>query len=241
MPIPQPSCHTECHPLTQGRDDLLDKALQEAREAHQWALEAAHILELNIERLSLEANRTRCQCTHGHSHSWSRFQERHAQSHSPHRPRRHVTFGEAKEGTSSDERPQREPQKQASRGEVEECDLGPLPTLRPELEYFLEMPTTGQGTRDRWSFLPEPSIRDYHKWLEWWACQLDTPHWWEELITIPGMEDVTKLAWKICTSFEVQAVKCEFLRGKVFTVPPHQSALTGICFCQTTCPTRTSD
>ena len=60
VPILQPSCQTEPHHQTQGRDGLPDKALQEAREVHQWALEAAHILELNIERLSWEANRTKC-------------------------------------------------------------------------------------------------------------------------------------------------------------------------------------
>ena len=55
MPILQPSCQTEPHPQIQRWDDLPDKVLQEAREVHQQALEVAHILELNIERLSLEA------------------------------------------------------------------------------------------------------------------------------------------------------------------------------------------
>ena len=183
-------------------------------------MEATHDLELNIEKLSWEADRTKCQHPHSCSHSWGRLQERPAQSPSPHRPRRHVIFCEPEEGTSSDERPQREPKGQVTRGEVEESDLDPPPTLRLELECFLEMPTTGQGARDRWSFPPEPSIRDYDKWLEWWANQLHTLHWWEELTTIPGMEDVKKLAQKIHASFEVPAVRGEALRGQVFTAPP---------------------
>ena len=73
VPIPQPSCQTEPHPQTQGRDDLPDKALQEAREAHQWVLEATHISELNIKRLSQEANRTKCWHPNSHSHSQDRL------------------------------------------------------------------------------------------------------------------------------------------------------------------------
>ena len=49
VPILQPSHQTKAHPQTQGRDYLHDKALQVAREGHQWLLEAAHVLELNIE------------------------------------------------------------------------------------------------------------------------------------------------------------------------------------------------
>ena len=45
-------------------------------------------------------------------------------------------------------------------------DLGPPPTLRLELEHFLETPTTSQGTRERQSFPPELSIGNYEKWLE---------------------------------------------------------------------------
>ena len=125
--ILQPSCQTKHYPQTQGRDDLPDKALQEAREVHQWALEAAQILELSIERLSQDVDRTKDWHPHSHSHSWDRLQERLARSPSPHRPRRHVTFCEPDEGTSSDERPQGGPQGQATGGEVGEGDLGPHP------------------------------------------------------------------------------------------------------------------
>ena len=52
----QPSCQTESCSQSQGRDYPHDEALWEAREAHQWALEATHMLELNIDRLSKEAD-----------------------------------------------------------------------------------------------------------------------------------------------------------------------------------------
>ena len=183
------------------------------------ALEATHVLELNIERLSQGANKTKCWCPHKFSCFWGRLQERHAWSPSPHRPRRHVTFCELEEETSYDGAPERT-LGEATRGEVEESNLGPLPTLWPELEHFLEMPTTSQGTRDRWSFLPELSIENYDQWLEWKAHQLDTPHWWEELTTILGVGDVKRLAQKICASFKVPAVRHEVFKGQVFTVPP---------------------
>ena len=47
----------------------------------------------------------------------------------------------------------------------------------------------------------EPSIRNYEIWLDLQAHQLDTPHWWMELTAIPEVEDLGRLAWKICTSF----------------------------------------
>ena len=43
----------ESQSRSRKREDPHDEALWEAREAHQWALEATHMLEHNIERLSL--------------------------------------------------------------------------------------------------------------------------------------------------------------------------------------------
>ena len=51
---------------------------------------------------------------------------------------------------SSGEGPSMEPLGQVTGGgEVEESNLGPLPTLELELEHFLEAQTPMQGTRDR--------------------------------------------------------------------------------------------
>ena len=144
--ILQPSHQTKPHSQTRGRDNLHTKALQEARAAHQWTLDAVHVLEMNIKRLSQEANSTKCK--HHHSCSQGRLQGRHVWSLNPHRPKRCVTFCEPEKGTSSDERPQREPKGHLTRGEVEEGNLGPPPTLRLELKHFLEPPTTSRGTRE---------------------------------------------------------------------------------------------
>ena len=51
-----PSCQTGSHSLSRGRDYPHNEALWEAREAHWWALEAACMLELNIDRLSQEVD-----------------------------------------------------------------------------------------------------------------------------------------------------------------------------------------
>ena len=145
MATPWPSYQTEAHSQTQGMDCSCDEALWEAKEAHQWALEAAHMLELNIERLNKEADGTKCQCPHSHRHPWGRSLERHVQSLNWYRPERCMTFCKPEEGTPSDERPQTEPQEHLTRGQLEEGNLGPPPTLRPELEHFLEMPMTARA------------------------------------------------------------------------------------------------
>ena len=58
---------------------------------------------------------------------------------------------------SSGEGPLREPLGQATGGgEVEESNLGPMPTLQPELEHFLEAPTPMWGAGDRQGSPLEP-------------------------------------------------------------------------------------
>ena len=208
-PTVWPSHQTGTHSQTQERDCLCDEALWEAKEAHQWTLEAAHMLELNIERLHKKADGARCQ--HPHSHSCSHFQGRSLE--------RCMTFHEPGEGAPSDERPQTELQEHLTRGQLEEGDLGPPPTQRPELEHFLEMPMTSQGMRGRQGYLSEPSIKNYELWLGWWACQLDTPHWWEELTAILEAGDIKTLAQKICTSFDIPVVQCGALRNQNYTAP----------------------
>ena len=66
----------------------------EAREAHQQALEAACMLELNIERLSqgVETIQHQCPYSHSSSHLQSRSLDRQERSPSQHRLERHVTF-----------------------------------------------------------------------------------------------------------------------------------------------------
>ena len=49
-----PVHHPEAQSRYHKRRSPHDNALQEAREAHQWALEVVHRLELDIKRLSQE-------------------------------------------------------------------------------------------------------------------------------------------------------------------------------------------
>ena len=60
---------------------------------------------------------------------------------------RDMMFHKPEEGAPSDERPQTKPQEHLTRGQLEEGDLGLLPTLKPELEWSLGMPMTGEGIR----------------------------------------------------------------------------------------------
>ena len=122
-------------------------------QGHWRVLEATHLLEEDIERLSWAASRVKhAKCWHPYSHSCfrGRPQGRHAWSPSPHRTKKHVTFLDKEEKMSSGEGHLRGLWGQVMGGvEVEESGLGPPPTLRPELEHFLETPTTMQGARDR--------------------------------------------------------------------------------------------
>ena len=205
-------------------------------------LEATHLLEQDIERLSWAASRAKhakCQCTYSCSHSRGRPQGRHAQSPSPHRLKKHVTFLGEEEEMSSGEDPSREIWGQATGGgEVEESDLGPPTTLGPDLECFLETPTTMWGTRDWWGSLPEPSINNYKMWLEWWAFQVDTANWWKELVTIPNAGDPERLAKKIMlpSRFHKSDARHSGTTGSIL-FPMCQNASRGICSCWTPPPT----
>ena len=111
----------------QREDDSCDQAaLAKAREAHQWALVAVHLLKERIERLSQLATRVQSS-NHWHSHScshsrrWSWGCERRctntlaggehsmilrgrwaqSPSPSPTRPKKHVTFWDQAAETSS--------------------------------------------------------------------------------------------------------------------------------------------
>ena len=75
-------------------------------------------------------------------------------------------------------------------------------------------------------YLPEPSIRNIKVWLDWWAHQLDMPHWWAELAAIPDVENPKRLAKKICASFSILAVRCEAFLGQGHTMPPAPKCLT---------------
>ena len=57
-----------------------------------------------------------------------------------------------------------------------------------------------QGIEGGNDLAPEPSMENYEVWVEWQACWVEKPEWWEELVAIPNVEDHRKLAWKILAS-----------------------------------------
>ena len=122
----RPSCQMES--WSWGRDYQCDEALQEAREAHWWALEAAHMLELNIDRLSQEVDGIQHQCPHSHSCHWGRSLDRCERSPSQHRWERHVTFCNPEERMPLGKRPHRESWGHLIRAQLERGDVGHLPT-----------------------------------------------------------------------------------------------------------------
>ena len=96
MAAPLSACQWESQSRSRRREDLHHEALQEARKAHQQALEAAHMLEHDIERLSRGVEDTQYPCTHGHSssHPQSQSLNRCPRCPSRHRLGRRVTFWE---------------------------------------------------------------------------------------------------------------------------------------------------
>ena len=67
-----------------------------------------------------------------------------------------------------------------------------------------------------WAFMENCKV-----WVEWQACHVDMPEWWEELVAIPNVGDYRKLAQKICGSFEIPRVRCEAIKvTNDYSVPP---------------------
>ena len=230
-----PLCQLKSQYGSRRREDLHDEALQEAREAHQLALEAAHMLEQNIERLSQGVESTQYPWPHSHSssHPWSRSLDRHERSLDRcdrsqrwHRLERCVTFQDPEVEPVLSGRPYRGPWGHSFGIQLEGSDGVPLPIWRQEIVHPWEIPTAYPDIGSRMGYLPEPSIRNYEMWLDWQSHQLDTPHWWAELTAIPDVEDPRKLAWKTCTSFLIPVVRCEALPGQDYTMPPTPKCLT---------------
>ena len=128
-----------------------------------------------------------------------------------------MTFCNCEEGVPSSKRPHRESQGDSTRAQLDGDNVGPLSAQRPGLKHFQEMPPTCWGTRDRQGHPLEPSIKNYELWPDWQACQLDMPHWWEELTAIPEAGDPKKLTWKIKASFNIPAVRCKALQNQDYT------------------------
>ena len=115
-----------------GRDYQHDGTLQEAREAHRQAFEAAGMLELNIDILIQEVDGIQCWWPHSHScscsHCWGRSLDRCERSLSRHRWERHVTFLDPEKRMPSAEGPYWESQGHSTRAQLERGDVGSQPT-----------------------------------------------------------------------------------------------------------------
>ena len=230
-----PICQPESQSRSWKRDEPHDEVLWKAREAHQWVLEATHRLELNIERLrqGVESAQYQCPCSHSSSFPQSRSPDRCERSLdrcerslSWHRLERHVTFHDPEVELISSKRSYWGPWGHFTGAQLERGNGGPLPIWRPEMVHPQDMPKTYLDLGNRMGYPPEPSIKNYKMWMDWQACQLDTPHWWAELTAIPEVEDSRKLAQKICTSSLIPAVRCEALPSQDCTVPPAPKCLT---------------
>ena len=78
-----------------------------------------------------------------------------------------------------------------------------------------------QGVEGSHGLPPEPSMENYEVWVEWQACCVGMPEWWEELVAIVNVEDHRKLAWKIWASFKIPRVRFEALKvTNDYSTPP---------------------
>ena len=141
---PWSSHRPESQSRSWGSDYPHNEALWKAREAHQWALEATHMLELNIERLTQGVESIQHWCPHSCSSSChqSKSLDRCERSLSWHRPERHVTFCDPEVEMPSSKRLYREPWGYLTRAQLERGNVGPLCIWRPEMVHPQVMPMT---------------------------------------------------------------------------------------------------
>ena len=147
---PPPVCQWDSQSRSWRREDPQNEALWEATEAHQQALEATHMLEHNIERLSQGVEDAQYPYTHGSSSSCpqSKSLDRCKRSPSWHRLERWVTFWEPEVELDSSERHIEDP------GDVLFEWLGRKwwgspPAQRKEMVHPWEMPIAYWDVRGR--------------------------------------------------------------------------------------------
>ena len=250
LQLPPPICQLESSSWSWRREDPLNEALQEAREAHRWVLEITHMLELNIERLSqgVESAQYQCPCSHNNSHlqsrsldRWERSLGRHDRFLNWHRLEWCMTFWDPEVEPVSSKRSYRGPKGHSIGTQLDGGNGGPLSIWRPETVHPWEMPTTYMDIGNRMGYLPEPSIRNYEIWLDWQACQLDTPHWWAEFTTIPEVADPRRLAWKSTLPSWSWQLGVRPSQAKITTCPLSPNVSPGVGFSPVTLPIRMSN
>ena len=90
---------------------------------------------------------------------------------------------------------------------------------------FREPEVESNSEGDVEDYLLEPSVPAVETWLDWQACQLGTPAWWSELMAIPGIKDLQKLACKIQASFYIPKARMRTFMEQEYTVPPAPKCL----------------
>ena len=145
---------------------------------------------------------------------------------SRHQQERRVTFQEPETELDPEEEPYRGTLGHSSRI-FSVNSGGVLPSAqRQETAHTPGRSMASQDAKDRGYYPLKPSIKDVEAWLDWQAWQMDMAYWWAELTVIPGVEDPRKLAWKICTSFSIPAVRSKVFLGQGYTAPPAPRCLT---------------
>ena len=111
--------------------------------------------------------------------------------------------------------------------EGRDSDLGELPELKPAVASFLQgSPETSDDEGEKTPL--EPTVLDFAEWVPWKAERCDTPSWWMELSTVPGVDNTRKLARQVRASFELPQQLQELDAGRAtLQAPP---ALPCLCW-----------
>ena len=84
---------------------------------------------------------------------------------------------------------------------TEDVDLEELPELELEVTYFLQGSAESLGEEYVKVLSPKPPIGELQRWVMWKAQTYKTSGWWQELTTVPGVDDHEKLACEVWASF----------------------------------------
>ena len=99
-------------------------------------------------------------------------------------------------------------------------DLEESPELKPAVAFFLR--GLLEASRDEGNRMPpEPAVLEFSQWVPWKAKKCETPDWWTELSTVPGIQDCRKLAKEVRASFGLTQWMRELgMREATLQAPP---------------------
>ena len=75
--------------------------------------------------------------------------------------------------------------------------------MAPEVDCFLQEPSSSARERSGSDSSPESPAEEYERWVTWWEQALDMPEWWQELVEIPEVDDYQELAQMIWAPFKL--------------------------------------